>query len=61
MQSLDDAYRMLDVFTSVGATHFDVTFLDIDGGKRGFRSAPDRPSGAPFAAEAPARFVRTAE
>jgi len=37
MQSaLDEAYLMLDTFTSV-ATHFDVTFLDIDGGKRGFR------------------------
>jgi hypothetical protein len=30
---------MLDGFTSVGATHFDVTFLDIDGQKRGFRHA----------------------
>jgi hypothetical protein len=37
MQNLDEAYRMLDVFASVGACHFDVTFLDIDGGKRGFR------------------------
>src|ERR1700730_12445191 len=37
MQSLDEAYRMLDAFASVGARHFDVTFLDIDGGKRGFR------------------------
>lgn len=28
---------MLDAFASVGATHFDVTFLDIEGKKRGFR------------------------
>jgi len=28
---------MLDAFASVGATHFDVTFLDMDGKKRGFR------------------------
>lgn len=39
MQNLDEANRMLDAFASVGATHFDVTFLDIDGGKRGFRKA----------------------
>src|ERR1700731_2724718 len=37
MQNLDDAYCMLDALTSVGARQFDVTFLDIDGGKRGFR------------------------
>jgi hypothetical protein len=37
LQSLDQAVRMLDAFASVGATHFDVTFLDIDGAKRGFR------------------------
>lgn len=37
MQDLDDATRMLDSFASVGAGHFDVTFLDIDGQKRGFR------------------------
>ncbi len=37
MTSLAEALRMLDAFASVGATHFDVTFLDIDGGKRGFR------------------------
>ena len=37
MQNLDEAYRMLDAFASVGARHFDVTFLDIDGAKRGFR------------------------
>lgn len=29
---------MLDAFASVGATHFDVTFLDIEGRKRGFRA-----------------------
>lgn len=39
MQNLEDAHRMLDVFASVGATHFDVTFLDIDGAKRGFRAS----------------------
>jgi hypothetical protein len=33
----DEAFRMLDVFASVGATHFDLTHLDIDGEKRGFR------------------------
>jgi len=32
-----EANRMLDTFASVGAAHFDVTFLDIDGAKRGFR------------------------
>lgn len=37
LQSLDQAKRMLDAFGSVGATHFDVTFLDIEGKKRGFR------------------------
>src|ERR1700691_4733792 len=37
MQNLAEAYRMLDTFASVGAEYFDVTFLDIDGGKRGFR------------------------
>jgi hypothetical protein len=34
---LAEALRMLDAFASVGARRFDVTFLDIDGGKRGFR------------------------
>jgi hypothetical protein len=34
---LAEALRMLDAFASVGAHRFDVTFLDIDGGKRGFR------------------------
>jgi hypothetical protein len=28
---------MLDTFASVGATHFDLTHIDIDGEKRGFR------------------------
>ncbi len=37
MQNLDDAYKMLDTFASVGANRFDVTFLDIDGARRGFR------------------------
>jgi hypothetical protein len=37
LQSLDQAKLMLDAFASVGATHFDVTFLDIEGKKRGFR------------------------
>jgi hypothetical protein len=37
MQNLDEANRMLDVFASVGAMHFDVTFLGIDREKRGFR------------------------
>jgi hypothetical protein len=37
LQSLDQAFRMLDAFATVGATHFDVTFLDLDGAKRGFR------------------------
>jgi hypothetical protein len=37
LQPLDQAMRMLDAFASVGATHFDVTFLDIEGKKRGFR------------------------
>jgi hypothetical protein len=39
MQDIDEANRMLAIFASVGATHFDVTFLDIDGSKRGFRKA----------------------
>jgi RepB DNA-primase from phage plasmid len=28
---------MLDAFASVGVAHFDLTHLDIDGEKRGFR------------------------
>src|ERR1700735_5527992 len=39
MNSLDAANRRLEAFASVGANHFDVTFLDIDGAKRGFRKA----------------------
>jgi len=39
MSNLAEAYKMLDTFASVGATRFDVTFLDIDGAKRGFRKA----------------------
>lgn len=38
LQSLEEARRMLDSFASVGTTHFDVTFLDIEGKKRGFRA-----------------------
>jgi hypothetical protein len=34
---LDEAFRMLDAFASVGAMHFDLTHIDIDGQKRGFR------------------------
>jgi hypothetical protein len=34
---LDAAYKMLDTFASVGVTHFDLTHIDIDGEKRGFR------------------------
>ena len=37
MTNLDEAFRMLDTFASVGATHFDLTHLNIDGEKRGFR------------------------
>jgi hypothetical protein len=37
MADLAEAYRMLDIFMSVCATHFDVTFIDIDGQKCGFR------------------------
>jgi len=36
---LHEAFRMLDAFASVGVTHFDLTHLDIDGEKRGFRRA----------------------
>jgi RepB DNA-primase from phage plasmid len=38
MFNLDEANKMLDTFASVGAMHFDVTFIDIDGQKRGFRA-----------------------
>jgi len=37
VQDLKEAFRMLDAFASVGATHFDLTHLDINGQKRGFR------------------------
>jgi hypothetical protein len=33
----DEAFRMLDAFASVGATHFDLTHTNIDGEKRGYR------------------------
>jgi DNA invertase Pin-like site-specific DNA recombinase len=39
MFDLAEAYKMLDTFVGSGATGFDVTFLDIDGEKRGFRAA----------------------
>jgi hypothetical protein len=35
--NLDEAFRMLDTFASVGVTHFDLTHIDLDGEKRGFR------------------------
>jgi len=38
MADLAEAYRMLDTFASAGATHFDVTFTDIDGQKTGFHA-----------------------
>lgn len=37
MPNLDEAFRMLDTFASVGVTHFDLTHIDLDGEKRGFR------------------------
>lgn len=37
MPDLQEALRMIDVFASVGATHFDLTHLNIEGEKRGFR------------------------
>jgi RepB DNA-primase from phage plasmid len=37
VQDLDAAFKMLDTFASVGVTHFDLTHIDIDGEKRGFR------------------------
>ncbi len=37
MYDLDAAYRMLDIFQSLGAKRFGVTFLDMDGEKCGFR------------------------
>jgi hypothetical protein len=41
VQQLAEALRMLDTFASVGATHFDLTHINIDGEKRGFR--PNQP------------------
>jgi hypothetical protein len=38
VQNIDEALKMVDTFASVGATHFDRTIIDIDGGKRGFRA-----------------------
>jgi DNA invertase Pin-like site-specific DNA recombinase len=38
MQDMKQTLRMLDTFSSVGARRFDVTFLNIDGEKRGFRA-----------------------
>ena len=37
MTDQDEAFRMLDTFASVGATHFDLTHINIEGEKRGFR------------------------
>jgi len=37
VSDLDEAFRMLDTFASVGATHFDLTHINIEGEKRGFR------------------------
>jgi DNA invertase Pin-like site-specific DNA recombinase len=37
MFDLAEAYKMLDTFVGSGAAGFDVTFIDIDGEKRGFR------------------------
>lgn len=37
MFDLAEAYKMLDTFVGSGATGFDVTFIDIEGEKRGFR------------------------
>jgi hypothetical protein len=39
LHPVGEAHRMLDIFASVGATKFDVTFLDIEGKKRGFRAS----------------------
>jgi DNA invertase Pin-like site-specific DNA recombinase len=39
MFDLAEAYKMLDTFVGSGATDFDVTFIDIDGEKRGFRAS----------------------
>ena len=37
VQDLDAAYKMLDIFASAGATHFDLTHTNIDSKNRGFR------------------------
>lgn len=37
MADLVEAYKMIDTFVGAGAMYFDVTFLDIDGQKCGFR------------------------
>jgi hypothetical protein len=34
MRNLDEAYRMLDAFASVGARSFDLTFLGMDEGQK---------------------------
>jgi hypothetical protein len=39
LHTVGEGRRMFEIFTSVGATHFDVTFLDIEGKKRGFRAS----------------------
>ncbi len=33
------AETMLDIFASIGATHFDITHISLDGEKRGYRKA----------------------
>jgi DNA invertase Pin-like site-specific DNA recombinase len=38
MYDIQEAYRGIDTLASVGAMHFDVTFIDIDGEKCGFRA-----------------------
>jgi len=37
VQDLQEAIRMIDTFASVGATHFDLTHLNVDGEHRGCR------------------------
>ena len=39
MYDIAESNRMLDTFVGSGATAFDVTFIDIDGDKRGFRAS----------------------
>jgi hypothetical protein len=36
-QAIEEAMRMLDAFASVGVKKFDITHLDLDANKRGFR------------------------